>query len=38
MKWMDRISVTENNKGGLNEMDRQTKCRQIKMPLKLFRI
>ena len=26
MKWMDRPSVTEIDRGGVYEMDRQTKC------------
>ena len=29
MKWMDRLSVTEMDRGGVYEMDRQTKCQKI---------
>ena len=32
MKWMDKPSVTEMDRGGAYEMERQTKC-QIKVPL-----
>ena len=28
MKWMDRPSVTEMDRGGVYEMDRQTKCQK----------
>ena len=31
---MDRTSVTEMDKGGVYEMDRQTKCQKMEMPLK----
>ena len=34
MKWMDRPSVKEMNRGGVYEMDGQTKCQKIEMPLK----
>ena len=34
MKWIDRPSVTEMDKGGVYEMERQTKCQQMEMPLK----
>ena len=34
MKWMDRPSVTEMDKGGVSEMDGLTKCQKIEMPLK----
>ena len=34
MKWMDRPSVTEMDIGGVYEMDRQTKCLKMEMPLK----
>ena len=28
MKWMDQSSVTEMDRGGVYEMDRQTKCQK----------
>ena len=31
MKWMDRLSVTEMD---AHEMDRQTECQKMEMPLK----
>ena len=34
MKWMDGASVTEMDKGGVYEMNRQTKCQEMEMPLK----
>ena len=34
MKWMDRPSVTEIDRGGVNEMDRQTKFQKMEMPQK----
>ena len=38
MKWMDSPSVgpsvTEMNRGGVYEMDKQKKCQQIEMLLK----
>ena len=34
MKWIDRPSVTEMDRGGIYEMDRQTKCHKNEMPLK----
>ena len=35
MEWMDRPSVTEMDRGGVYEMDSQTKCKQkVEMPLK----
>ena len=35
MKWMDRPSITELDRGGVYEMDRQTKCqKKMEMPLK----
>ena len=33
MKWMDRPSDTEMERGGVYEMDRQKKCQKIEMPL-----
>ena len=38
MEWMDIPSVTEMDRGGVYEMDRQTKCQKIEMPLKLLKI
>ena len=37
MKWMDSLSVTEINRGGVYEMDRQTKCQKMEMPLKCIK-
>ena len=34
LKWMDRPSVTEMDRGGVYEMNKQKKCQKIKMPLK----
>ena len=34
LKWMDGPSVTEMDRGGVYEMDRQTKCQKIEMLLK----
>ena len=34
MKWMDRPSVTEMERGGVHEMDRQKKCQKMEMSLK----
>ena len=34
MKWMDRPSVTEMERGGVNEVDGQKKCQTTEMPLK----
>ena len=34
MKWLDRPSATEMDKGRAYEMDRQTKCQKMEMPLK----
>ena len=34
MKWMDRPSVTEIDRGGVDEMDRQTKFQKMTMPQK----
>ena len=37
MKWMDKPSVTEMNRGGDYEMDRHTKCQKMEMPLSLMK-
>ena len=34
MKWMDRPSVTEMERGGVYEMDRQKSKKNMEMPLK----
>ena len=34
LKWTDRPSVTEIDRGGVYEMDRHTMCQKIEMPLK----
>ena len=34
MKWMDRQSFTEMDRGGVYEMDRKKKCQKMEMPLK----
>ena len=34
MKWIYRPSVTEMDSGGVYEMERQTKCKKLEMPLK----
>ena len=34
IKWMDRPSVTEMEKGGVYKLDRQKKCQKMFMPLK----
>ena len=36
MKLMDGQSVTEMDRRGVYEIDRQTKCQKIEMPLKLI--
>ena len=37
MKWMDRPSVTEMDKGGVYEMNRQTNWPKNKIPLNLIK-
>ena len=34
MKWMDRPSVTEMERGGVYEMDRRKSTKNMEMPLK----
>ena len=34
MKWMNGPSVTEMERGSVDEMVRQKKCQKIEMPLK----
>ena len=38
MKWMDRPSVTEINRGSVYEIDRQTKCQKMEMLLKRLKL
>ena len=37
VKWMDRPSATEMERVRASEMDRQTKCHKMKMPLRLIK-
>ena len=37
MKWMDRQSITEIGREVFYEMDRQTKCQKMEIPLKWIR-
>ena len=34
MKWIDQPSVTELDREGVYEMERQTKCQKMEIPLK----
>ena len=38
MKWIDRPSVTEMDRGGVYEMERRTKYQKNEMPLKGIKV
>ena len=38
MKWMDRPTVTEIDRGVVYEINRQTKCQKMEMSLKWIKL